>query len=83
MEDNGPGIASSEVDRLFEPFTRGEDAKKTSGAGLGLAIAFEQAHLLGIQVSIESPDGGGARFVIEIPASLTDELPAELAEEGF
>jgi signal transduction histidine kinase len=83
VEDNGPGIASSEVDRLFEPFTRGEDAKKTSGAGLGLAIAFEQAHLLGIQVSIESPDGGGARFVIEIPASLTDELPAELAEEGF
>ena len=79
VEDNGPGISLSEVDRLFEPFTRGEDAKKTSGAGLGLAIAFEQAHLLGIRVSIESPESGGARFVIEIPPSLTDELPADLA----
>ncbi len=80
VEDNGPGIPSNEVDRLFEPFTRGEDAKKTSGAGLGLAIAYEQAHLLGIQISIESPDGGGARFVIDIPPSLTDELPADWAE---
>lgn len=81
VEDNGPGIPVSEIDRLFEPFTRGEDAKETSGAGLGLAIAFEQAHLLGIRVSVESPDGGGARFVIEIPPSLTDEIPAEFASD--
>jgi signal transduction histidine kinase len=81
VEDNGPGIPVSEIDRLFEPFTRGEDAKETSGAGLGLAIAFEQAHLLGIRVSVESPDSGGARFVIEIPPSLTDEIPAEFASD--
>jgi len=81
VEDNGPGIPVSEIDRLFEPFTRGEDAKETSGAGLGLAIAFEQAHLLGIRVSVESPDIGGARFVIEIPPSLTDEIPAEFASD--
>ena len=81
VEDTGPGIPVSEIDRLFEPFTRGEDAKETSGAGLGLAIAFEQAHLLGIRVSVESPDSGGARFVIEIPPSLTDEIPAEFASD--
>lgn len=81
VEDTGPGIPVSEIDRLFEPFTRGEDAKETSGAGLGLAIAFEQARLLGIRVSVESPDSGGARFVIEIPPSLTDEIPAEFASD--
>jgi two-component system, OmpR family, sensor histidine kinase MtrB len=69
VEDNGPGIPSSEVDKLFEPFTRGEAAKETSGAGLGLAIASEQAHLLGIQLRVESTETGGARFVIEIPVN--------------
>ncbi len=82
VEDNGPGIPASEVDRLFEPFTRGEDAKETSGAGLGLAIAFEQAHLLGITVEFESPASGGSRFVIEIPPVLTDKLPTEFSGNG-
>jgi two-component system sensor histidine kinase MtrB len=82
VEDTGPGIPASEVDRLFEPFTRGEDAKETSGAGLGLAIAFEQAHLLGITVEFESPASGGSRFVIEIPPALTDELPTEFSGNG-
>jgi signal transduction histidine kinase len=82
VEDNGPGIPASEVDRLFEPFTRGEDAKETSGAGLGLAIAFEQSHLLGITVEFESPASGGSRFVIEIPPALTDELPTEFSGNG-
>jgi K+-sensing histidine kinase KdpD len=69
VEDNGPGIPVAEVNELFEPFTRGEAAKETSGAGLGLAIASEQSHLLGIQLRVESTETGGARFVIEIPVN--------------
>lgn len=80
VEDNGPGVPEGELERLFEPFTRGEDAQETVGAGLGLAIAGEQARLLGIHISIESPKGGGARFVIEIPPSLTDKVPANFLE---
>ena len=75
VEDNGPGVPPDEVDKLFEPFTRGDHAKETSGAGLGLAIAVEQAQLLGIRLSVESPDSGGARFVIEIPNLWPDEFP--------
>lgn len=67
VEDGGPGISAEEVDRLFEPFARGEDAKKTSGAGLGLAIAHEQAALLGINVIVDQEFSDGACFVIEIP----------------
>ena len=74
VEDNGPGIPHSEVTKLFEPFTRGEAAKETSGAGLGLAIASEQSHLLGINLRVEAAPGGGARFVIDIPVSEHDEL---------
>ena len=67
VEDRGPGIDPEQLDKLFEPFTRGEDAHHTSGAGLGLAIAREQATLLNANVLVENRDGGGARFIVEIP----------------
>ena len=70
VEDAGPGIPVDEVPKLFEPFTRGEDAKETSGAGLGLAIAIEQAHLLDVELRVESVDPHGARFVMEIPVAI-------------
>ena len=73
VEDAGPGIPVDEVPKLFEPFTRGEDAKETSGAGLGLAIAIEQAHLLDVELRVESVDPHGARFVMEIPVAIEPE----------
>ena len=73
VEDAGPGIPVDEVPKLFEPFTRGEDAKETSGAGLGLAIAIEQSHLLDVELRVESVDPHGARFVMEIPVAIEPE----------
>ena len=72
VEDNGPGISAEDKEKMFEPFTRGEGAKHTSGAGLGLAIASEQAALLGAQLDIESREEGGARFFVEIPVDGRD-----------
>ena len=72
VEDDGPGIDPSQLDKLFEPFSRGEDAHHTSGAGLGLAIAREQANLLNAEVLVENRESGGARFIIEIPVSVLD-----------
>jgi signal transduction histidine kinase len=80
VEDNGPGIPVAGVNELFEPFTRGEAAKETSGAGLGLAIASEQAHLLGIRLRVESTETGGARFIIEIP--MVDSVESDHLLEG-
>jgi signal transduction histidine kinase len=70
VEDQGPGIPTDEIPKLFEPFTRGEDAKETVGAGLGLAIAIEQAHLLGVELRVESVEPHGARFVMQIPVAV-------------
>ena len=72
VEDNGPGIDPLQLEKLFEPFSRGQDAHHTSGAGLGLAIAREQANLLNAEVLVENRDSGGARFVIEIPVAVVD-----------
>jgi len=69
VRDEGPGIAPGEIDRLFEPFTRGEDAQYTSGAGLGLAIANEQAGLLGARLRVESVVGEGSSFIITLATS--------------
>jgi two-component system sensor histidine kinase TctE len=80
VEDNGPGIAATERDQVFQPFYRalGTDV---DGSGLGLAIVREIAAHHGAQVDIEdtlprqhgpgrqSPPsaGPGARFTVRFP----------------
>jgi two-component system sensor histidine kinase KdpD len=72
--DQGPGLAESELERVFEPFyRRSGDAR--SGAGLGLAIARGFAAANGGRLWAESRPGQGATFalalpVVEVPATL-------------
>ncbi len=67
VDDAGPGVDEALRERLFEPFARGNAAHRTQGAGLGLAIALEQSHVLGGNLWVESSPEGGARFVAELP----------------
>jgi CheY-like chemotaxis protein len=68
VKDTGPGIADSDKVRIFEEFTRLEDAKKSAeGTGLGLTISQKLAALLGGDISIESKKGKGSNFVLTIP----------------
>lgn len=69
VDDAGPGIKPEVAERIFEPFTRGEGSSTTPGAGLGLAIAQEQASVLGITLRVMASPYGGARFVMELPVS--------------
>jgi len=70
VDDSGPGVDEALRERLFEPFARGSSAHRTEGAGLGLAIALEQAHVLGGTLWVESSPQGGARFVAELPVTV-------------
>ena len=67
VDDAGPGIEDALRERLFEPFTRGEAGGSSEGAGLGLAIAREQARALGGEVTVEGSPAGGARFIAVLP----------------
>ncbi len=67
IDDSGPGIAPDMRERLFEPFARGDNPGSTEGAGLGLAIAREQAHALGAQILVDASPTGGARFTVNLP----------------
>lgn len=79
VEDDGPGIPEHERRHVFGRFARGEGARGGSvpGTGLGLALVDEHARLHGGRVDVTSAAGGGARFVIDIPAGAPpDRRPA-------
>ncbi len=68
--DEGPGIAASELPRIFERFYKGDRARVRSsetGAGLGLSIARHIILGHGGQIWAESAPGQGARFFFTLP----------------
>ena len=68
LQDQGPGVAPADRERIFEPFFRGEvqpdDAVRGTGIGLSIVREYIQAH--GGRVDLLS-DGPGAHFRIELP----------------
>jgi two-component system sensor histidine kinase MtrB len=72
VADTGPGIAHDQLHRIFERFWRGDAARSRDGgvgAGLGLAIAHENAKLLGADLAVYSAQGEGTRFEVVLPGS--------------
>jgi two-component system sensor histidine kinase MtrB len=70
VADSGPGIPPEHLAHIFDRFYKADPSRSTSrGSGLGLAIARENARLLGGDIKAENAPGGGARFVLTLPAS--------------
>ena len=68
--DRGEGIAQEQQASIFEAFERG--GKQTErGTGLGLALSRQLSRLLGGDLRVESRVGHGARFILQLPRSLT------------
>ena len=69
VSDDGPGIAPGDLDHLGERFYRGSDvvARRTRGAGLGLAFARQVVELHGEKLEIESELGRGSTFAFQLP----------------
>ena len=73
VSDTGPGIPPAELQRVFEPFYRGDQGKRIKqGMGLGLSIARDLALAHGGRLEVESPPGGGSRFTVWIPVDIAD-----------
>jgi len=79
VSDSGPGIDPEEGARLFRPFVRGRHGRKTgAGSGLGLWGTEQMMHDLNGRLSLERPEGGGSRFVVEFPVEADgQDRPAE------
>jgi two-component system, NtrC family, sensor kinase len=65
VEDNGPGLAESVRERLFEPFVTTKEVGK--GTGLGLAVCRGLVEGAGGIIGWDASFVGGARFVVELP----------------
>ncbi|MGW4896421.1 sensor histidine kinase [Kitasatospora sp. NPDC004240] len=71
VRDDGPGVPPAERERIFEPFTRLDEARSrdSGGSGLGLAIAADIAKRHGGTLRLAHAPRG-ARFVLELPAAV-------------
>lgn len=69
VQDNGDGIPSQHLERLFERFYRIDRARSRDmgGTGLGLAIVKHLALLHGGEVTVSSALGKGTTFIIHLP----------------
>lgn len=83
VADRGPGIAPERQRELFRPFVRlHEGAREDGSSGLGLSLAKQIIQDGGGQLWYEPREGGGALFVIELPAaSVPAETPAAAAAD--
>lgn len=68
ISDGGCGVANDELERIFDPFFRGERSDGSHGAGLGLSIARRAVEAHGGDIRASNAEGGGLRVDIRLPA---------------
>lgn len=80
--DNGIGMNTEEVRKIFEPFFRSEMAKQKNeeGSGLGLSIVKNLIEHMGGHIRVDSSRGKGSCFTVEIPIKLAQVKSSECAE---
>lgn len=67
VSDEGEGVAEDQLDRIMQPFERGETARTTQGSGLGLAIVSRIAHLHNGTVVAFNQAESGLNVTVNIP----------------
>jgi two-component system sensor histidine kinase MprB len=86
VRDHGPGVDPDDAPHIFDRFYRSPAARTLPGSGLGLAIVKQVADSHGGSVTLEPAPGGGARFVLQLPAADDDtgagRVPTELSSSS-
>lgn len=69
IDDEGPGVRPSEMERVFDPFYRSEPSRsrETGGAGLGLAVVRSIARAHGGDVTLKNRPGKGLTARVSLP----------------
>ena len=83
-EDNGIGMSEAFLERIFVPFERAEDqVSRIEGTGLGMSIVKSLVDRMCGTISVESREGEGSRFRVELPVSVSrQERPAPVLPAG-
>ena len=82
VQDNGVGIPTTELERIFERFYRVDKARSrdTGGTGLGLSIVRHVIHNHGGEIEVASREGEGSTFTILLPAASEELDMSDLAQ---
>jgi two-component system NtrC family sensor kinase len=80
IEDSGPGVPADVQERIFDAFFTTKPVGEGTGLGLSLCRGIVESH--GGCIHLDSPDGGGARFVVELPAEPDAAPTADAADEA-
>jgi PAS domain S-box-containing protein len=78
IRDNGIGMSTSVLQKLFSPFTQADASttRRFGGSGLGLSISRRLVELLGGAVRVHSVEGEGSTFLVELPLiAVAEESP--------
>ncbi|MDB5426150.1 MAG: sensor histidine kinase [Phenylobacterium sp.] len=69
VRDTGVGISPEKLPALFEKFTQADNSatRRFGGTGLGLAICRELTQMMGGSINVESREGHGSTFTVELP----------------
>ena len=88
VTDTGPGIAPADQAQLFVAFDRlGAEKGQIGGAGIGLAVSRRLVDAMAGSIGVDSPQGGGSTFWVELPAAATSVVcdgctPAQAPRKG-
>ncbi|MEM9554555.1 MAG: ATP-binding protein [Acidobacteriota bacterium] len=83
VRDTGIGFDSRDAERLFEPFVRvHRGATAERGLGLGLAIVRDAVHAMDGAIRVESTEGVGTTFFVDLPLPVVDEPPRGAAAKS-
>lgn len=83
VKDQGIGIDSEALSRIFERFERAIKARNISGLGLGLYIARQIVQAHGGEITVQSQPGQGSTFTVRLPSGrLSNEAPSPKKIEG-
>jgi signal transduction histidine kinase len=72
VSDNGIGMTSEQLSRLFQAFSQADSstARKYGGTGLGLIISLRFCQMMGGTISVESEPNEGTTFTVKLPAEV-------------
>lgn len=72
VADTGPGISQDQQHQIFEKFRQldGTITRRGEGTGLGLAICKQLADLLAGSITLESKEGQGSTFILDLPVNI-------------
>ncbi len=81
VEDSGPGIPAQDQPRIFEPFVQLGEHGINKGTGLGLTITRQYVQMMGGNISLESTQGKGSLFRVELPLTEATESDIDQAKQ--